>query len=117
LETMYALPIWQGGGGSGRRLKPESAPAIYQDAAYWVPLIGTYTGLAREEACGLEVTDFNFDCEVPYLLVQANMTRSKDGKSPGGLKRLSRRRVMPLHPELLKLGLPEYVEAVAHEQG
>lgn len=56
LRSLYGLPLWQGGGGSAKRLKPVKRPQIYQDAAYWVPLIATYTGLAREEACGLEVT-------------------------------------------------------------
>jgi hypothetical protein len=115
LRTMYSLPLWQGGGGANRRVKASAAPRIYQDAAYWVPLLGTYTGLAREEACGLEVIDFSFECEIPFLIVQANMTRTKDGKTKSGLKRLSRRRVMPLHPELLRLGLREYVKAVAAE--
>jgi len=115
LEAMFNLPLWQGGGGTNSRVKENRAPEIYQDAAYWVPLIGTYTGLAREEVCGLEVVDFAFDCEIPFLMVQSNMTRSQDGKTPGGLKRKSRRRVMPLHPQLLRLGLKAYVEAISAE--
>ncbi len=115
LEVMYGLPLWQGGGGAHKRVKKVPRPTVYQDAAYWVPLIGTYTGLAREEACGLEVLDFNFEVAVPYLLVQANLTRSKDGATKAGLKRASRRRVMPLHPELLRLGMQEYVAAIAAE--
>lgn len=47
LRVMYGLPLWQGGGGANQRVKTSSAPVIYQDAAYWVPLLGTYTGLAR----------------------------------------------------------------------
>lgn len=117
LRTMYDLPLWQGGGGSGNRLKPARSPEVYQDAAFWVPLLGTCLGLAREEACGLEVEDFNFECEVPYLVIRANMTRSKDGVNPAGLKNLHRYRIMPLHSELLRLGLKDYVEAVAKEQG
>ena len=115
LEAMFNLPLWQGGGGTNSRVKENRAPEIYQDAAYWAPLIGTYTGLAREEVCGLEVVDFAFDCEIPFLMVQSNMTRSQDGKTPGGLKRKSRRRVMPLHPQLLRLGLKTYVEAISAE--
>jgi hypothetical protein len=112
LKAMYGLPLWQGSGGAGARLKSAPLPVIYQDAAYWVPLFGTYAGLAREEACGLEIVDFNFDCPIPYFLVQANMTRSKDGKTKAGLKRKSRYRAMPIHPEMLRLGLREYVEAI-----
>lgn len=108
LKVLYSLPLWQGGGGNIARLKPSKRPIIYMDAAYWLPLIGTYTGLCREEGAGLEVDDFNFDCEVPYLVVKKNELRR--------LKNNSRARVMPLHPELLELGLQRYVEAIAREQ-
>ena len=57
---------------------------VYHDAAYWLPLLGTYIGVAREEGAGFEVVGFNFECEVPYVLVQSNMTRSKDGKTKAG---------------------------------
>lgn len=115
LEALYSLPLWQGGGGIRNRIKDVGPNLVYQDAAYWLPLIGTYTGLAREEGARLEVADFNFDCTVPYLIVRANMTRSKDGETKAGLKRPSRYRVMPLHPELIRLGLGTYVRAMAKE--
>lgn len=110
LRTMYSLPLWQGSGGSNQRLKPQTPGNVYQDAAYWLPLFGTYLGVAREEGAGFEGIDFNFECEVPYVLVQANMTRTQDGKTKAGLKRKARHRVMPLHPELLRLGIQQYVE-------
>lgn len=116
LKAMFSLGVWQGGGSNGARLCSVSYPKIYQDAAYWVPLIAAYTGLAREEICGLEVEDFSFSDETPWLVVRENMSRSKDGKTPQGLKRPARGRLMPLHPELLRLGLAEYVSAIAKER-
>lgn len=115
LQTMYSLPLWQGGGGPTNRLKAIAPTKVYQDAAYWLPLFGTYTGVAREEGAGFEVIDFNFECDVPFVMVQANMTRSKDGKTKAGLKRKARHRVMPLHPELLRLGIRPFVEAMNAE--
>lgn len=111
----YGLPLWQGGGGCNARVKPAQTPTIYQDAAYWVPLLGTYAGMSREEACGLELADIEMAATTPYILVQANMTKSKDGVTPAGLKRSSRRRALPLHPGLLRLGFAEYVAAIAAE--
>ena len=108
LITLYSLPLWQGGGGSVERLRPSNRPSVYMDAAYWLPLIATYTGVCREEGAGLEVDDFNFDSEVPYLVVKKNKLRR--------LKNKARDRVMPLHPQLLELGLQRYVEAIAKEQ-
>ncbi len=115
LVALYGLPLWQGGGGSGARVKPSTSPTIYQDAAYWVPLLGTYAGMSREEACGLELIDVEIEAETPYVLVRANMTKTKDGETPSGLKRASRRRALPLHPQLLRLGFADYVAAIAAE--
>jgi hypothetical protein len=115
LKVLYGLPLWQGSGGALSRLKEATRPKIYQDAAYWVPLLGTYAGMSREEACGLEQIDLGLDAKTPYVLIQANMTKSKDGETPGGLKRSSRRRALPLHPQLLRLGFARYCDKVAAE--
>ncbi len=64
----------------------------------------------------MELIDFSFDAKTPYMLVQANMTKSKDGETPGGLKRAARRRALPIHPQLLRLGLERYWEAIKAEE-
>lgn len=116
LVTAFSSPIYLGGGGCSRRYKVGRIDDnIWQDAAYWVPLVLAYTFVTREEACGMECDDFVFDVDTPFMLIKANMTRSKDGKKAAGLKRLSRYRAIPLHPELLRLGLREYVAAMEAE--
>jgi len=109
LVTLFSSPIYTGGGGCARRLKIELNGTVYQDAAYWVPLLLVYGVLSREEACGVECQDFVFDVETPFVAIVENMTKSIDGETPAGLKRPSRHRMVPLHPELLRLGLREYV--------
>lgn len=49
------------------------------------------------------------------MIVKANMTKSKDGLTPAGLKRPSRHRTLPIHPELLRLGFARYVKAIKAE--
>lgn len=116
LRAAFSSPIYAGGGGCMKRFKAApSVGMVWQDAAYWVPLLMAFTFVAREEACGLECADFIFDVETPYIIIRANMMRSKNGKTPGGLKRSARFRMIPLHPELLRLGLQAYVERVAAE--
>ena len=116
LRAAFSSPIYTGGGGCMKRLKAGSkGGVVWHDAAYWVPLIMAYTFIAREEACGLECADFVFDVDTPYIIIRANMTRSKDGENPGGLKRSARFRMIPLHPDLLRLGLQAYVEQVTGE--
>ena len=109
LRALYGLPLWQGSGGAIARLKMPVSKKVWMDAAYWLPFFGTYGGICREEGSGFAVEDCNFDCEVPYVIVRPNAMR--------GLKTASRGRVMPLHPELLRLGLQSYVEAIAAERG
>lgn len=112
LRILFSSTIYTGGGGCGRRLKPDPDPVVWHDAAYWVPLLLSYGILSREEACGVECEDFVFDVETPFVAIVENMTKSKDGTRPSGLKRPSRRRMVPLHPELLRLNLRGYIEAV-----
>ena len=116
LRACFSSPVYMGGGGCSNRYQiPSTGRIVYQDAAYWVPLLLVYTLVAREEACGVECLDFVFDAKTPYLVIRANMTRSKDGENPGGLKRASRFRMIPIHPELLRLGLQRYVEHIVKE--
>jgi integrase len=112
LRVLFSSTIYTGGGACSRRLKSDAKPRVWHDAAYWVPLLLAYCILSREEGCGAECEDFVFDVETPFVAIVENMTKSKDGEHPSGLKRPSRRRMVPLHPELLRLGLREYIEAV-----
>lgn len=112
LRVLFSSTIYTGGGRCARRFKADTSPTVWHDAAYWVPLLLSYGILSREEACGVECEDFVFDVETPFVAIVENMTKSKDGERPSGLKRPSRRRMVPIHPELLRLGLREYIEAV-----
>lgn len=112
LEVFFSSPVYVGGGGRGNRLKPAKMPTVWQDASYWVPLIAAYAYMSREEICGLEIDDIVLAGTVPYLKVRRNITKSRNGKDKHGIKTNNRKRVVPLHPELLRLGFAEYVEAI-----
>jgi integrase len=108
LSRLFNLPVFTGclphQGGRGRRVlncRFAAGTAIVHDAFYWVPLIVTYTGVRREEACKFRPADFELDCEVPYLRVEATET--------GRIKNAQSKRNLPLHPELLRLGFVEYI--------
>lgn len=115
LRTLYNLPLYTGNGGHLKRLVTCAEARVWHDAAYWIPLLATYSGACREELAGLEMEDIEVDCEIPYIFLRNNLTRSKDGITPGGQKAPSRRRYLPLHSELLRLGLAEYVQAIKAE--
>ena len=112
MEILFASPIYTGGGGAKRRLRVDGKTCeIYHDAAYFAPLLWYYTQACREEICGLEVADVFSDHAVPHIAIRDNLTRGRDGEKAGE-KRLARRRKLPIHDELIRLGFIEYVGAI-----
>ena len=115
LRTLFSLPLYTGNGGHLKRLQTCGEPQVWHDAAYWLPLLASYSGGCRDELAGLELKDVDVECEVPYVYVRNNLTRSKDGITPGGQKAPNRRRHLPIHSELLRLGFADYVRAIRAE--
>lgn len=74
------------------------------DAALWVPLIGLFTGMRVEEICQLRVADLERDEELGYYI----RIDDDDGK---WLKNVWSRRNVPVHPELVRLGLVDFILA------
>lgn len=115
LECLFRSPLYQGGGAGKNRLKAGSVtPRVWHDAAYWAPLIWYYTHACREEICGLEVADVFVDHPVPHIVIRENFTRGRDGEKAGE-KRTARRRKLPLHGEIIRLGFLDYVAAIKAE--
>jgi integrase len=114
MVSMFHSRLYTGGGGSKRRLKEDRMPAVFHDAAYWCPLLWYYHHTCREEMCGLEIADVFLDDPIPNFIIQDNVTRGTEDEKKG-TKRISRRRWLPIHPELLRLGFADYVRAIADE--
>ncbi|SDY26057.1 hypothetical protein SAMN05444340_10514 [Citreimonas salinaria] len=69
---------------------------------FWAPLIARHQGLRMEECLQLGPDDFGSDKGIPYLKVSKTIIN--------GVKTLSSERIMPLHPQLIELGLLKLVE-------
>lgn len=103
LVTLCQLPVWNGCVGERKRLVP--GPLVIHDATYWAPLIGMYTGARREEICALLISEVEtLEGEMPCIHFKRNELRKLKTE-------VSDRRV-PIHPELLRLGLLDYVNSV-----
>jgi integrase len=109
LQKLFALPIFTGcrkhRGGTGQvdlRARFTPGPAIVHDAFYWVPLLLYYTGARREEICKLRPDDFRELDGIPYI--QIDETETGRVKNDGSV------RAIPLHSELVRLGLLDFVE-------
>jgi integrase len=65
------------------------------------PLIAVFTGMRREEVCALKGRDFDEHDGIWIVRVQPTEGRR--------LKSIASRRDIPIHSELIKIGLREYV--------
>ncbi len=72
---------------------------------YWLPLLGRTTGARLEELCQLRVDDFIEQQSIQCIRIDD----SREGQS---LKNVSSRRMLPLHPVLIELGLLQHAESV-----
>jgi hypothetical protein len=111
LEMLFSSPVFTGGGHARHRLKEMKPSRVWHDAAYFAPLLWYYTQACREEICGLRVDEVVLDHPVPHFFIKDNNVRGSEDELAGE-KRLARRRALPLHPELLRLGFADYVGAI-----
>lgn len=77
---------------------------IYGKALYWIPLILRYTGARAEEIAQLYIADVRVNDDIPYIEISA---KREDQTTKSGISRK-----VPLHPDLLELGLKEYVDSL-----
>jgi integrase len=74
-------------------------------AGVWLPLLALFTGARQAEIVGLRVSNVQEDAATgtPLLFIVAELEAGK------GVKTLSSERVIPVHPQLVKLGFLKYV--------
>jgi integrase len=101
-RQLFSLPPWTGSRSYSQRMV--AGDLLVHDAWYFVPMIGWYTGMRRDEICGLclddiEVVDGNWQFNV----------RPTDIRR---LKTVTSARKLPFASELVRLGLPDYVLAL-----
>lgn len=94
LKRIFQAPIFTTGerprGGAG-------------EAAYWLPLLGLYTGARLEELGQLHVTDVKEADGVSYLEISDRGDNQR-------VKTESSRRRVPVHPELIRCGFMAFVQ-------
>ncbi|UWR32688.1 hypothetical protein K3759_12125 [Sulfitobacter sp. W027] len=71
------------------------------DPLFWAPLIARHQGMRMEEILQLGPDDFGTDKGIPYLRIQNTIIN--------GVKTLSSERTLPIHPQLIELGLLKLV--------
>jgi len=71
---------------------------------YWIPLIGMYSGMRLDEICQLHTEDIQTVDGIWCFRINDEQDKK--------LKTQSSVRIVPLHPNLLRLGLREYHELI-----
>ena len=84
-----------------------------QEASYWLPLLGLYTGARIEELCQLHPEDVYEEAyrDGHGKAQRCWVIRVTDSGEGQGVKNAGSVRRFPIHAELLKRGFLEYVEA------
>lgn len=77
---------------------------IVRGGRFWCALIALYTGMRENEICQLRVTDIGITEQGTQFIDNNTLD---EGKS---LKNANSRRLIPIHPELISIGLLEHVE-------
>jgi integrase len=90
LHTSYELPK---GNQAGR------------EAAYWLPLLGLFTGARLGELCQLQASDIRVVEDIPAIVLT-------DEGADQSIKTRAGKRTIPIHSELLRLGFLEYAQRI-----
>ena len=102
LSTLFHSPLFSGHKNAERS---RSKPGIVttKDGNFWLPLIGLYQGMRMGEILGLMKDDMKCENGVWFFDIQRNERRK--------LKTFNSERKLPVHAELVKLGLVKYLIA------
>lgn len=101
-RELFSLPPWTGSKSHSRRM--QSGNVLVHDAWYFVPLIAWYSGMRRDEICGMELVDIEESHGFWLFIIRDNATRR--------IKTIGSERKLPFADELIRLGLPDYVKAL-----
>jgi len=82
---------------------------------FWLPLLGLYTGARLNELSQLYLNDIKTsESGVLYLDFNLNGPDKIDADDPDkSLKTINSQRIVAVHPHLIDLGLPDYVDALS----
>lgn len=110
LAKLFASPVWAGCVDENRRAK--QGDRVFEDHRFWVPLIALFSGLREGEICGLGIDDIGWNEAAGCWTITLAGPDGGDARVQGRKHKTAQsRRVVPVHDELIRLGLPRYVEA------
>lgn len=95
LKALFQSPVWTGCLSSVHRSQP--GVEIIRDEKFWAPLIGIFSAMRLEEICQLHAEDICTADEISFFDIKVGKDRQ--------LKNRNSVRQVPIHSELIKLGI------------
>lgn len=105
LQALFSAPLYTGCQNDALGYSTPG-PNRPRRGRFWVPLLSLFGGLRLNEACQLLVEDIEERDGVPVILVRPDEDGDKRVKTAAG------RRVVPVHPELERIGFLEHFETI-----
>jgi integrase len=99
LAALFASPVWTGCASEIHRAEP--GPLVLRDEKFWLPLIAVFSGMRQEEICQLSLADVRQAEGIWFFDLN-----TRDGRM---LKNATAVRRVPVHNELVRLGLLDRV--------
>jgi integrase len=108
LAKIFSSPLYVGCKSLARRSSPGTL--VVKDGCYWIPLVALFSGMRLGEIVQLRTSDLKSEEGLVYFDIALDEGGDKT------LKTVQSKRRIPVHPELVRLGLLEHF-AYAKEQG
>ncbi len=100
LEKIFSSPLYTGSKSPSRRA--EAGNFKTQDAYYWIPLVALFSGMRLGEIVQLNTNDLKFENDVWFFDIAPDEAGEKIIKTTSSIRKV------PVHHQLIKLGLIEY---------
>ena len=99
LKTIFNSPVFTQGY-RPKRFKGESS--------YWMPLLSLYTAGRKNELGQLYIEDIKVEDDINYITIKPDSATKRTVKD-------NKKRSVPLHPDLIKMGFLDYVAKIKSE--
>lgn len=106
LKTIFSSPLFSTCMGDGQESKPGNV--AIRDWRYWMPWIGLFTGARLGEIAQMATVDLRQLHGIWIFHVTESGEVDEDGSTVKSTKTMGSQRVVPVHSELIKLGLIDY---------
>jgi len=100
LRELFSTPVWTGCQSASRRSKPGTV--IVRDEKFWLPLIAVFSAMRQEEICQLRLADVRQSEGV--WIFDLNTRHGQQLKNTNAIRQV------PIHDELIRLGLLTYAD-------